>query len=97
MGPPPRDRSREIANALTAGISDEQRQAWTQGTISDWAMESFGVAHKDAYGLLPEPTTRGVYVLDARYVDAAVQDVRFQLSRAGVRLAVILNRVFGSP
>jgi hypothetical protein len=91
------DDPRQIATALTAAISDEQRQIWSRGTVSDWVMESFGVAHKDAYGLLPEPTTRGVYVLDARYVDAAVQDVRFQLSRAGVRLAVILNRVFGSP
>jgi hypothetical protein len=58
-------------------------------------MESFGVAHKDAYGLLPEPTTRGVYVLDARYTDAAVRDVRVQLSRAGVRLAVVLDKAIG--
>lgn len=65
------------------------------GKVSDWAMELFGVARKDAYGLLPEPSTRGVYVLDNRYVDAAVPDVRNQLSRAGVRLAVVLNRALG--
>jgi hypothetical protein len=91
------DDPRQIATALTAAISDEQRQAWSQGTISDWAMESFGVARKDAYGLLPEPGTRGVYVLDDRYIEAAVRDVQAQLSRAGVRLAVILNKVLGSP
>jgi len=58
-------------------------------------MESFTVARKDAYGLLPEPSTRGVYVLDDRYVDAAVRDVRVQLSRAGVRLALVLNKAIG--
>jgi hypothetical protein len=59
-------------------------------------MDSFAVARKDAYGLLPEPSTRGVYVLDAGY-NAAVQDVRIQLSRAGVRLSVRLNRTLGTP
>jgi hypothetical protein len=89
------DDPRQIATELTAAISDEQRRAWSQGTLSDWVMESFAVARKDAYGLLPEPSTRGVYVLDDRYVDAAVRDVRLQLSRAGVRLALLLNKAIG--
>jgi hypothetical protein len=89
------DDPREIANALTAAVSDEQRQVWSRGTVSDWAMESFAVARKDAYGLLPEPSTRGFYVLDARYIEAAVRDVQAQLSRAGVRLAVVFNKVLG--
>jgi len=58
-------------------------------------MESFTAARKDAYGLLPEASTRGVYVLDARYTAAAGHDVRMQLSRAGVRLAVVLNKAIG--
>jgi len=58
-------------------------------------MESFGLARHHAHGLLPEPRAQGVYVLDSRYVDAAVQDVRLQLSRAGVRLAVVLNKALG--
>ncbi len=70
-------------------------RAWSQGTAADWVMESFALACKDAYGGLPKPSTRGVYVLDASYVEAAIQDVRLQLSRAGVRLAVIFNRVLG--
>ena len=86
------DDPRKIATALTAAISNEQRQAWSRGTVSDWAMESFGVARKDAYG---EPSRRGVYVLDDWYVDAAVRDVQGQLSRAGVTLAVMLNRTLG--
>jgi len=83
---------REVATTVIATISDPQRQAWSRGTVSDWAMESFGLARKDAYGLLPEPSGRGVYVLDDRYIDGAVQDVRLQLSRASVRLAVVLNK-----
>jgi len=59
-------------------------------------MESFAVARKDAYGLLPEPTT-SVYVLDAGYIEAAIRDVRLQLSRAGVRLAVVFNKAVGTP
>ncbi len=89
------DDPRQIANTLTAAISDEQRQAWSYRSAADWAMESFAVARKDAYGLLPEPSTRGGYVLDAGYVDAAVTDVRLQLSRAGVRLALVLNKALG--
>ena len=58
-------------------------------------MDSFAVARKDAYGLLPEPSTRGVYVLNGRYVEAAIQDVRLQLGRAGVRLALVLDWVLG--
>jgi S1/P1 Nuclease len=65
------------------------------GTARDWVMESFEVARKDAYGELPEPGTKGVYLLDARYIEAAIRDVRLQLSRAGVRLAVVLNRALG--
>lgn len=89
------DDPKQVATELTTAISDEQRQAWSRGTVSDWAMESFAVARKDAYGLLPVASMRGVYLLDSRYIGAAVQDVRLQLSRAGVRLAVILNRALG--
>jgi hypothetical protein len=48
-------------------------------------------------GLLPKPSTTGVYMLDARYVEAAIRNVRVQLSRAGVRLALVLNEALGAP
>jgi hypothetical protein len=86
---------REVAGAIIAGISDDQRRAWSQGTPADWVMESFGLARDHAYGLLPMPSANGVYVLDAGYVDAAVKDVQMQLARAGVRLAVVLNKTLG--
>ncbi len=89
------DEPREVASAVISGISDQQRREWSAGTVSDWTMEAFEVARKDAYGGLPEPSTRGVYLLDARYVGAAMQDVRLQLGKAGVRLAALLNRTAG--
>jgi hypothetical protein len=88
---------REVAGTIVAGILDEQKQAWSQGRAADWAMESFAVARKDVYGRLPKPSGTGIYALDADYIDAAVQDVRVQLGRAGVRLAMVLNKVVGKP
>lgn len=58
-------------------------------------MEAFDLARKDAYGLLPESSTRGIYVLDVAYVETAVQDVRLQLSQAGVRVSVMLRKALG--
>jgi hypothetical protein len=86
---------RQVAAAIVAGISDERRRAWSQGTVSDWVMETFALAHKDAYGLLPGPSANSVYLLDTSYVDAAVKDVQMQLARAGVRLAAVLNKALG--
>lgn len=88
---------REVANAITSSISDEQRAAWSSGSLTDWAMETFGVARHDAYGKLPNPSASGVYALDRRYVDVATQDVRLQRGRAGIRLAVVLNQALGAP
>ena len=50
----------ETASRLISGISDEQRQAWSQGTAADWAMESFALARDHAYGMLPPASADGV-------------------------------------
>ena len=46
----------------------------------------------DAYGLLPEPSSRGSYRLSDEYITTATDDVAQQLSKAGVRLAFVLNK-----
>jgi transposase InsO family protein len=61
-----------------------------RGTPTKWAMEAFHLAQNDAYRPLPTPNN-GVYALSATYVSAAESAVREQLSRAGVRLAALLN------
>ncbi|MGC4061116.1 MAG: S1/P1 nuclease [Aquabacterium sp.] len=81
-----------IANALIAQITPAQQAQWRQGKPADWAQESFQLARDEAYGKLPAPQANGAYVLDSGYVDNAEQVVRQQLSRAGVRLAMVLNQ-----
>jgi hypothetical protein len=83
---------RQVAAALIGQISEGQRQEWSRGTPADWAMEAFALARSDAYGLLPRPDDRGTYALPPAYTEQAEQDVALQLSRAGVRLAFVLNQ-----
>jgi hypothetical protein len=49
------------------------------------------------YGQLPAPNARGSYRLTDDYVTTPTEDVSQQLSKAGVRLAVILNRALRKP
>ena len=83
--------AKTIASELIGHMSDAQVQAWSQGGPADWADESFKLAKADAYGQLPEPSARGSFRLPDDYIAMAMQDVAEQLSKAGVRLAVLLN------
>ena len=85
---------RQVAVTLTGEISEAQRKEWSSGTPADWVMEAFGLAKRDAYGLLPRPGDQSTYTLPAGYTKQAEQDVALQLSRAGMRLAFVLNQVF---
>ena len=76
-------------------ITPAQAQAWARGTATDWALEAFAIGRDDAYGRLPPPTRRYTYRLTPAYIDMSVRDVRLQLSRAGVRLASVLNGALG--
>ena len=82
----------EIARRLTAEITESQRARWSAGTPADWAFESFSVAKSHAYALLPTPSTPGHYELMALYVADATTVTAEQLSKAGVRLAFMLNQ-----
>jgi hypothetical protein len=84
--------ARSIASDLIGHISKDQQSQWEAGKPSDWATESFQIAKGDAYGELPAPNARGSYRLTDDYVGTATQDVSLQLSKAGVRLAFVLNR-----
>ncbi len=89
------DTPDDIAAALVPGISEVNRRAWSQGTPADWALQAFDLGRRDAYGRLPPRNASGTYRLDQHYIEAARRDVALQLSRAGVRLAAILNTRFG--
>jgi hypothetical protein len=46
---------RQVAVTLIGQISEARRKEWSSGTPTDWAMEAFAVARRDAYGLLSSP------------------------------------------
>ncbi len=85
-----------LAKTLLAQITPEQEAEWKKGTVEDWAIESFSTSQADAYG--DPPLSKDVLQhLDAAYVAQAEKDVALQLSRAGVRLAAVLNWTLGTP
>jgi S1/P1 Nuclease len=80
-----------IVKKLIAKITPAQRAKWSAGTAADWAKESFAVSKVNAYGPLPTPTSPHHYTLPKSYVTNAKGVVADQLSKAGVRLAFVLN------
>jgi len=86
-----------VAAALIAQISPSALRRWRQGNVEDWARESYGVGQRYVYEPLPAADSSGQYDLSQRYVAAAERAVATQLSAAGVRLAVLLNRALTHP
>lgn len=80
-----------IANKLIRKITVAKRKQWSSGTANDWAIETYAVSKVNTYGPLPTPGAKGVYTLPAPYVKNAKGVVADQLSKAGVRLAFVLN------
>ncbi len=81
---------RDIASLATP----ENTAAWSKGTPRDWANESLSIA-KSAYRLpgtqkLIKPGTK----LSEDYYRFALPIIQLQLSKAGVRLAYVLNELF---
>jgi S1/P1 Nuclease len=83
-----------LAKMLLAQITAEQEIEWKQGGPDDWAMEAFNIAFDDVYGQ-PPLSKDALQHLDAAYVARAEKDVALQLSKAGVRLAAVLNKALG--
>lgn len=84
-----------LAQNLLAQITQGDARVWIQGTPDDWARETFALSKADAYGT-PPLSKAEVQQLGAGYVDSAELDVTLQLSRAGIRLAALLNKSFSS-
>jgi nuclease S1 len=84
-----------LAKQLLAEITPEKETEWRRGTPDDWAQEAFDIAFDDVYGQ-PPLSKDTLQHLDAAYVARAEKDVALQLSRAGVRLAAVLNKALGT-
>jgi hypothetical protein len=80
-----------IATRLIKKITVAKRTQWSKGTPNDWAIETWSVSKVNAYGPLRAPGAGGTYTLPASYVTNAKGVVADQLSKAGVRLAFVLN------
>lgn len=77
-----------------------ERRIWASGSIADWAHESWDISRTIAYPALKDfPDTCPAASLqrarvDEAYVATARDAVRRQAMKAGVRLAMLLNRAF---
>jgi hypothetical protein len=83
-----------LAQRLLERITPEREAEWKQGTYDDWATEAFDIAFTDVYGETPLSKDT-LQHLDAAYVERAEKGVALQLSRAGIRLAAVLNKALG--
>jgi S1/P1 Nuclease len=81
-----------ISDRLIADITGGQRRQWSRGSALEWAEDSYRAAKQTAYGGLPAPDARGRYRLSESYETQAIAATAEQLSKAGVRLAYLLNR-----
>lgn len=71
-------------------VTPAQRAAWQKQPESDWFYESYQIAQK-LYSEIKQPDQR----LSYRYIFDHIQTVNTQLLKAGVRLAGVLNELFG--
>jgi hypothetical protein len=78
-------------DALAKKISVSNVGAWSTGTPTQWAQDTFAVSKARVYGKLPKPSKAGICALSKSFVTNAESVVALQLSKAGVRLAALLN------
>jgi len=79
------------ADSLNRAVTAEQREAWRVGTPADWAWEAHLLAVKEAYTGIP--VFSKAVTLDATYIENGQRIVAGQLTKAGLRLAQLLNDV----
>ena len=82
------------AAQLNAMITPAQARAWSRGSASDWAKESYEVAQRVAYTFNTasgcDPNASPVS-LPPGYAQRALAAAQVQLQKGGVRLAYVLN------
>jgi hypothetical protein len=86
------------AARLSAEITPAQARAWAAGDPRAWAMETFQISVRDAYALPSRPTCadHGSVALSDAYQAKAQRVAAVQLEKAGVRMAVLINRALGA-
>jgi len=82
----------EIAQQLLGHISTTDQAQWASAAPQLWALEAHQLGVIRGFGVLSEGDDHGVPILTDHYVQTAVQTVGSQLSKAGVRLAYVINQ-----
>ncbi len=85
----------QLGDELNRNISAAEKQRWDAGTVEDWAIESYRVAKNVIYPGLPAGATVTVISLSRNYYSKMRPVCNEQLEKAGVRLAKVLEGVFG--
>ena len=81
-----------IASRLAQSASAEQKREWQKGDLPAWTWESHLIAVRMVYGALPSGNPRQ---LSEAYVGQATQVMQEQLTKAGIRLAHVINDMWG--
>lgn len=86
-----------VAADLDSQITPREADAWSAGGPAEWANESFAIAKHDIYGPLRGAHVDGESIqLPDDYVLRERPVVAEQLEKAGVRLAVVLNKALSA-
>jgi hypothetical protein len=88
---------RKSPSELKTLILRDQRTLSLAGTVIDWATESRDIARDHLFANLTEPDASGITALADSYADDNWPIVEDRLELAGLRLAVVLNRVLSTP
>lgn len=80
-----------LFSTLSQAITSDQVPSWSNGTVEQWAGESFQTAKATVYGLLPVVEKGQTVKVGEWYEQMAEPVLEQQLEKAGVRLAAILN------
>ncbi len=81
-------------------VTAAERRDWSKGSLADWTREGFEVSRTVTYGAVTGYAGSCAIKSDAtaligeEYIATATPVVREQVEKAGVRLAVLLNRTF---
>lgn len=89
--------AQHLAEQLLHEITAGQKQEWEQGDPKAWVLESFELARADTYSIDSPPGCQqdaAPMALPPGYDAMARGVVTEQLKKAGVRLALLLNRAF---
>jgi hypothetical protein len=90
------DNPGTVAAALERQITAAEKRQWSQGSVVDWANQSFQIAKARIYPALPGTGgTDAPVILPPDYAQREADVTRTQLERAGIRLATLLNKVLG--